>query len=707
MNEGKKTAIFAVVAITSLLAAFITRPQSATTEKDQLREMVNKAVFESKFTDPDKAASLEITTYDETLGTLKSFEVAKDKTTKLWKIPSHDDYPADAAEQVRDATTPLTDLKILAVVTSDRSEHGYYGVVEPNSEKLNVGDKGVGMMVTVKGDDGTVVASLVIGKQDAKNESQRYVRVPSQDPVYLVELSTTPFTTDFKKWIKGELLGVNSFDINAVSIRDYAITVQPQGAFISHTYNADCEYDTTASKWNLKKLVDYVQDKPVEATLAADDELKSDKLNDLRSSVQSLVIADVMRKPKGLAADLKADKTLLDNRESLMSLQSQGFFALPGPDNSTDILSSSGETAITTTEGVRYALRFGETLVRLQNNDAKKAEGSETGLQRYLLVTTTVDESRFPQPELQKVPETVEEMLKLEAAANPEAVGAQSSIPAAPVDVPAAQNNSPTPAVENKDNAGTEKTSDPTKSETAVDKSPSEEANKSPDAKPETQPKTEPSESNSTQDAQKSKEPTATDSSEAKSDAPKDGGCGEPDPQEPVNATAGAETPAASGQEPKAGDEAKSDANQSDANTDSASQNTAKPDTDGKPPEPAGKPAETKPAADSKPAEVASPPKPQATEEELKERLQATKERITKENQRKIDERNEKLEKAKKKVLELNARFSEWYYVVDDSMFKKLKLTRSELVGKKTATDAPAPTFPGANPLGGLPGGSL
>ena len=66
-------------------------------------------------------------------------------------------------------------------------------------------------------------------------------------------------------------------------------------------------------------------------------------------------------------------------------------------------------------------------------------------------------------------------------------------------------------------------------------------------------------------------------------------------------------------------------------------------------------------------------------------------EEIAKENQRKIDERNDKIDAARKKVLELNARFSEWYYVVADSAYQKLRLSRDDLVKKEeTAAQSPA-----------------
>ena len=53
----------------------------------------------------------------------------------MWKLPSYDDYPADAAEQVRDATTPLISMPILSVASLDRGDHSLYGVVNPDDDK--------------------------------------------------------------------------------------------------------------------------------------------------------------------------------------------------------------------------------------------------------------------------------------------------------------------------------------------------------------------------------------------------------------------------------------------------------------------------------------------------------------------------------------------------------------------------------------------
>jgi hypothetical protein len=83
--------------------------------------------------------------------------------------------------------------------------------------------------------------------------------------------------------------------------------------------------------------------------------------------------------------------------------------------------------------------------------------------------------------------------------------------------------------------------------------------------------------------------------------------------------------------------------------------------------------------------------KDEATEEKKEEESELDKEikRIEKENQRKLDDRADKRRKAEEKVRELNARFADWYYVVSEDEYKKIRLTRSDLIkeGEKAADE--------------------
>ncbi len=149
------------------------------------------------------------------------------------------------------------------------------------------------------------------------------------------------------------------------------------------------------------------------------EELKGDKLNALRTAAQSLQIVGVRPKPKGLAADLKADKALLEDQESMVSLLNQGFIPYPNGDT-TEILANAGETLLTTKDGVRYTLRFGEEVlasgsVETSADDKDKEATPASNRQRYLLVTASLDESKFPAPELQPVPETIEDLKRMDA----------------------------------------------------------------------------------------------------------------------------------------------------------------------------------------------------------------------------------------------------------------------------------------------------
>ena len=416
MNEGRTTAIFAAVAAVTLALAYWSMPEAINSASEEAKAMKNQVLFKD-FDEPSKAASLQIVKYNESLGQLDPFEITKDKGG-LWKIPSHDDYPADAAEQVRDAATPLIGLKGLDIVTVERSEHSMYGVLNPDDKDLKVGESGVGMLVRVKDATDKVIADLIIGKADKQNENQRFVRVPSQDAVYVAEFSTAPFTTEFRKWIKGELLGVKSFDITSIMLRDYAILPTQNGGYgMRKNFDADLSFDPAKSTWSLDRMLTF-ESGPAGApvTLAENEELKASSLNDLRTAIQGLEIVNVRRKPTGLAADLKADKSLMENKESLKSLYDQGFFPQEGP-NGPEIYATGGETIVGTQNGVQYVLRFGEAVAKLTGENEDNKEGEVGGLQRYLLVTAKLDESKFPIPDIQPLPETIEDLKKLEGAA--------------------------------------------------------------------------------------------------------------------------------------------------------------------------------------------------------------------------------------------------------------------------------------------------
>jgi uncharacterized protein DUF4340 len=114
-------------------------------------------------------------------------------------------------------------------------------------------------------------------------------------------------------------------------------------------------------------------------------------------------------------------------------------------------------------------------------------------------------------------------------------------------------------------------------------------------------------------------------------------------------------------------------------------------------PEPAGpEPAKDKPDADKKDQDAAKADSKageqkagdQKTDEEkpaVVDPQQAERERVKKENERKMNAYNDQKKKADLKVAELNARFADWYYVVSEDVYKKIRLVRSDIVKESAA----------------------
>ncbi len=704
MTENAKTGIFAGAAAAIGLVAWFTMPQQFTSIKDDTQQLVGKPIFEG-FTDPNTAATLKIVKFDDNLGQLKPFELARDKASGAWVIPSHDSYPADAASQVSNVANSFIGLRILTVESTKADDQKLYGVVEPDVSKLEVGDTGVGTLVEMKDDRGETLVSLIVGKTVRDDKKKRYVRRARTDAIYTAEFDIEPITTDFSKWIEGDLLKLTSNDIASLSIRDYNILQTAGGpGQLQKNFDADLDYSALDAKWSAKSVRIYGQGGPTDRKIADDEELNTVKINEIKNTLDNLKIVDVVRKPKGLAADLKADKELLDDNTKIMSLFKKGFIPGQRPDGGMELYSSNGELAVKLNDGVEYLLRFGKaTAGDSSDDDGEKEATPGVALNRTLFVTARLDESHYPMPVLQKVPETIEDLKALEAIEAPpeEAPKVEPTSPE-PAPTSPTESEKDTKPLEDAKEKSESKNDDAVKEPTPLDTVPA----KSPDVPSDTpspakvdQSSIEPPKLGSRLVRLQAVEEAKTASNES---APaKEEAKDKPKTEEKKNKQS----------KKKAEDKAekKSDAAPDKDATSGKSDSGSDKDASAEKKDDAAK-ADTKPATteEEKPAvktDAKDAKKPAVeTEEELKERLEAARERITKENTRELDERNDRLNAAKKKAGELNARFAEWYYEISDSEFKRLRATLDDLIKKKSAPGSGASMPPPESQ--GFPGGS-
>lgn len=384
-------------------------------------ESEEQRVLFPELADSSKAASLEIVTYDDELSTLHPFKVQQ--SGGVWVLPDHQNYPADAKDQLAAAATALVDLKMLDVVSRSPGDHETYGVIEPDPEKIKPGMTGVGQLVEIRDASGTKLARLVVGKEDKRlvggdpsGRSLRFVRKAGQDPVYRVEIDTSKFTSSFDKWIEKDLLKLSPWDVRRLGLEDYSlVAVESNGKIgvqLDRKYRVDLAYDDKDSKWSLVRLEAFSKEgDPQEEKLPEGEELAAGKLNDLRNALGDLKIVDVARKPSGLSGELKAEESFTNDREAVTSMQQRGFLPL----KTGEILSTDGETIVGMKDGVEYVLRFGApTTVAADSKSGTSEDGAATEGDpdasgetsgRYLLVMARFNEKMLEKPTLDPLPD--------------------------------------------------------------------------------------------------------------------------------------------------------------------------------------------------------------------------------------------------------------------------------------------------------------
>jgi hypothetical protein len=615
MTETTKTVTFLAIAAVALLAGWASQPRIV---DENVGSRVGQDLTEG-FTDPGEAKRLKIVEFNEDSATLREFEVAE--VDGLWTIPSKDGYPADAERQMADAATSLMDRKILAIASESAGDHEQFGVIDPLSPKLEVGQKGVGTHVTMSDIQDKPLADLIIGRavKGATND-QHYVREANRDVVYVVEIDPSKLSTNFDDWIEKDLLKLNAWDIQQVQLNDYSAELQPvmtpQGVAIQVAWDPRSElklsYDDQNSKWTAEELKQF--DKGTESytefKLSDNQELNTAKLDALKTALDDLAIVDVDHKPAGLSADLKAGNDFLDNPEARKDLRTLGFATVPNRDGSKgqELISSEGEVIVTMKDGVEYVLRFGDLRLDTSGDVSKaagaskatgadhpvdataadKAKAGDKNVQRYLFAMARFNEKAIKKPVLEELPPLPDE--KAEAAA-------------ASTTTETPKESAATPEAKADDAKA------PIEEEEEEEETPTSPAAKSPEA-------------GSLQQA------------------------GEPS-------------------------------------------NASKPENT--------EPRESE-APNTKPA-----PAPAPKHSPEYERVLAERERIETENKRKLDEYNALVAKGQQEVKDLNLRFGDWYFVVSDETFKKVRLGKDDVIQKKSAPPAAA----GQNSAAGAPGSAI
>lgn len=361
MKPAVKTLLFVAVACFSTIAAFATHRSF---QVDLTKKISDEGEeFFPAFSDPNAATSLQVAAYDANTARVNDFKV-EFKDGK-WRIPSHNNYPADGKDRLRETAASVVGVRREAQVGESADDHRRYNLLDPLSETVSGAD-GRGTRITIKNGDETLVDYIVGKKVDNVGQDVYYIRKADEARYYRANLGKFNISTKFAEWIEPDLLQIERSQVEEISVNRYKIdltTGEQTEPDVSDLSRKDASAD-----WTLAGLDE------------AKDKVKASVVNEMLQSLDDLKIVGVRRKPELVASLLRGEKpkaTQTQMFEVQLDMQSKGFVLQKG------IIPVSGSITVGTFEGISYDLSFGsvfsgtdvEIEVGQSGGDAKKPAG--------------------------------------------------------------------------------------------------------------------------------------------------------------------------------------------------------------------------------------------------------------------------------------------------------------------------------------------
>ena len=307
--------------------------------------------FYPEFTDPTTATSLTVSVIDPEEVKPLQFSVKQSDDTGQWVIPSHHDYPADAADQLAKTASSIIGIKRGAMISRWESDHAKYGVVDPETDSVSIDQiEGIGKRITIGGPNEATLASYIVGKKNEDSTNQYFVRHPDEAETYIAELDIN-LTTKFGDWVNTDLLEITDGDIVRLDLNDYSFD-EIQGT-ITGNIESVLSRDSSSADWELEGID------------AETEQVKTAAVTETLTALTTLEIAGVRPKQAGLTPDLQIDRAALRSQGDFdrlsRDLLSRGFLLQPNRENKEllELISREGEMFVGASDGLLYRLYFG------------------------------------------------------------------------------------------------------------------------------------------------------------------------------------------------------------------------------------------------------------------------------------------------------------------------------------------------------------
>lgn len=339
----------------------------------------------------DDVAAIEIEKYDLESESITSFELTRDRRNSRWTIPQSGNFPAGNIEFISAVTSSLRDLKVHDVSSEEANDQIRYGVAEPDSD----GVSGKGIRLSLDDKKGNSIATLIVGNSPENQPEKRFVRIPGQPQIYIVDFDAKILSTDFTDWIDTNLMRLPrsqraSENLRFIEIEKYLIdpTKLRSTATRQYLYKARIEPSNGKLKATIWKS-DSDGKLPDEPTYT-DVDVDSQWLARFDLVQVNTRFAGIKRK-QDLIAQQMVSPTDSANPIEFSSMINNGFKHSGFEDGRHQFDSVGGKVTICKANGVTQTIYVGGLA------DIGQSGGDE--LMRYGLLSASVDESFYPEPE--------------------------------------------------------------------------------------------------------------------------------------------------------------------------------------------------------------------------------------------------------------------------------------------------------------------
>ena len=395
MNETTKTAAFVGSAVAMFLAAVFTSYANQPKPSDDF-ETIGQP-FYADFEGTSQAKSLVVTSIDPDAIKEQKFEIKQ--VDGLWQIPSHQGYPAEAAERLARTSASLVGLTRDSLVGRRTSDYEKFGVVDPRNDDI-VDIESVGQSVTLRDANEDVLVDLIIGDrankeqedmgqmaESSSDETYYYVRRADETNIYRIPLNIE-LSTKFSDWIEPDLLQLDAEDVIQLEMNNYQIQERSGGIFghvkeLTKVQGDDISLSRPSSTedWELKKL------------MPESEKVKQSTVEDIVDVLDEMAIVDVEKKPTldgRILLDADLNYSVTPAQAKLMSITTQRELDALSPDQQLEfqslqrgimelqrdleskgfsfgqtgqkleLVSAGGEMRAGTSDGLRYTLHVGK-----------------------------------------------------------------------------------------------------------------------------------------------------------------------------------------------------------------------------------------------------------------------------------------------------------------------------------------------------------